>query len=108
MKRENRRQERREKQIKFQEEIRNRRLSRPTKCKITKGEHIFNKPVEVGIGTYRYYTLVCACGKRTWNSPRLFPLSTMPQYTICEKHGWQNKTDKPCFACEMNLPEFPK
>ena len=97
---------RKEKQLKFQEELMIKRgYSKNKNCKITKGEHIYNVPAVIGIGRWIRYNLVCACGKKTWNIPDIYPLHMLPQFTVCQKHGYlQGKQE--CWACKLNLDSF--
>ena len=100
---------RRLKQQKFQEDLRMRKSGGRSKiCKATKGKHVYDVLVKVTYSSWhQYYTLICACGKRTWKVPWIYPLSKLPKYTVCKKHGYLND-GKPCWACEMKFESWEK
>ena len=73
----------------------------PKELERKKGKHIFNIPFWEG----HWWSLRCACGRKTWGIPSIYPLSRLPKHTICYSHGFLQE-GKSCWACEMKLEPF--
>lgn len=97
---------RREKALKFQEELRNKRFGGSKPCRITKGEHIYDVPIKTGSAYWVYYDLRCKCGKKDYKNSTIYSLKNLPKYSICQKHGYIHGEGKECWACLMDLEPF--
>jgi len=100
---------RRDKQLLFQEELlRKKRFGKNKVCQITKGEHVYNELHEEGWGRFKHHTLICKCGKRRWSNsvPNIYPIETLPKFSICKKHGYIRGENETCWACTLDFDAF--